>query len=58
MIDPLLFKKSEEGFLKFSEHKISFTDATIYLCMKEFKIDEVFTLDADFKKIGLKVSPI
>jgi len=56
-IDPVLFKKSERAFLKFSEHKISFTDATIYVCVKEYKLDEVFTLDSDFRKIGLKASP-
>jgi len=56
-IDPILFKKSERAFLKFSEHKISFTDATIYICVKEYKLDEVFSLDSDFKKIGLKSAP-
>lgn len=30
-IDETLFEKSLEIFLKFSEHKISFTDATTYL---------------------------
>jgi len=49
-IDNLIFKKALEVFLKFAEHKISFTDATIYVCVKEFKLDEVFTLDTDFKK--------
>lgn len=55
-INSLIFKRSTEALLKFSEHKISFTDATTYICVKEYKLDEVFTLDSDFKKIGLSVS--
>jgi predicted nucleic acid-binding protein len=55
-IEDTLFKKAENALLKFAEHKLSFTDATIYTCMREFKLDEVFTLDDDFKKIGLKTS--
>jgi predicted nucleic acid-binding protein len=55
-VDEILFKKAEKIFLKFAEHKLSITDATIYLCVKEFRLDEVFTLDSDFRKIGLKTS--
>jgi len=55
-IDSLFFKKAQEAFLKFSEHKISFTDAVSYVLCKEFKIDEIFTLDADFKKMRLNAS--
>jgi predicted nucleic acid-binding protein len=55
-IDSLFFKKAQEAFLKFSEHKISFTDAVSYVLCKEFKIDEIFTLDADFKKMRLNTS--
>ena len=55
-IDEETFKKSLNILSKFSEHKISFTDATTYTLFKDLKLDEVFTLDSDFKKIGLKTS--
>lgn len=56
-VDEIVFNKAREILLKFAEHKISFTDATSYVFCKEFKIDEVFSLDEDFKKMGLSVSP-
>lgn len=55
-VDSQIFKKAEQIFLKFSDHKISFTDATTYVFIKDFKLDEVFTLDNDFKKMRLKTS--
>jgi len=55
-IDENLFNKSVDIFLKFSEHKISFTDATSYVLYKDFSLDEVFTLDSDFKKMRIKTS--
>lgn len=55
--DKIHFNKTWEYFLKFSEHKLSFTDTTIYTFVKDLKIDEVLTLDQGFKKVGLKVRP-
>ncbi len=55
-IDEALFEKALEAFLKFSDHKISFTDATSYTLLKDFSLDEVFTLDDDFKKIRVNTS--
>ena len=55
--DKSIFEKSWVYFEKFSEHKLSFTDATIYTFVKDLKIDEVLSLDQGFKKIGLKVKP-
>lgn len=54
--DAGIFKNSEEMMLKFTEHQLSFTDASIYSLTKSFKLDEIFTLDAGFKKVGLKTS--
>lgn len=56
LIDPTIFKKAQEVLMKFSEHKISFTDATTYVLYKDFKLDEIFTLDRDFKKMRAKTS--
>lgn len=55
-IDGGLFEKTFDIFLKFSDHKISFTDATSYVLYKDFSLDEVFTLDEDFKKIRVNTS--
>lgn len=55
-IEKTVFKKSTQILLKFSEHKISFTDATTYVLYKDFALDEVFTLDSDFRKIGVKTA--
>ena len=55
-VDTHFFKKAEYVFLKFSEHKISFTDATTYVLYKDFAVDEIFTLDRDFKKMRTNTS--
>lgn len=55
-IDEAIFKKAEEALIKFSGHKISLTDATSYVLYKDFSLDEVFTLDDDFKKIRVATS--
>mgnify|MGYP001560194092 CR=1 FL=1 len=55
-VDQIIFKKAQDVLLKFSEHKISFTDATSYVLYKDFSIDEVFTLDNDFRKIRVNTS--
>ena len=55
-IDRVIAKKSLEILTKFSDHKISFTDATSYVLFKDFSLDEVFTLDDDFKKMRVGTS--
>lgn len=54
--DSAIFKKAQEVLLKFSDHKISFTDATTYVLYKDFSLDEIFTLDDDFKKMRTRTS--
>lgn len=55
-IDNVVNKKAQDILLKFFEHKISFTDATTYVLYKDFALDEIFTLDSDFKKMRVKTS--
>lgn len=55
-IDNIIHKKAQSVLLKFLEHKISFTDATTYVLYKDLVLDEIFTLDSDFKKIGANTS--
>lgn len=55
-INETIFDKAINVFVKFSEHKISFTDAASYVLYKDFNLEEIFTLDTDFKKIHVKTS--
>ncbi|OGE64936.1 hypothetical protein A3I48_04170 [Candidatus Daviesbacteria bacterium RIFCSPLOWO2_02_FULL_36_7] len=55
-VDQTIFRKAQEILIKFSDHKISFTDATSYCLYKDFTLDEVFTLDDDFKRMRLNTS--
>lgn len=55
-IDRVIARKSLETLIKFSDHKISFTDATSYVLYKDFNLEEVFTLDDDFKKMRINTS--
>lgn len=55
-IDETIFKKAQDTMIKFSEYKISLTDATSYVLYRDLNLDEVFTLDEDFKKIRVNTS--
>ncbi|OGK45947.1 hypothetical protein A3B46_02805 [Candidatus Roizmanbacteria bacterium RIFCSPLOWO2_01_FULL_39_19] len=55
-VDETIHKKAINTFIKFSEHKISFTDCTSYVLFKEFAFDEIFTFDHDFKKMKIQTS--
>lgn len=55
-VDEEVFEQSVSTFLKFLEHELSFTDATTFNLCKNHGLDEIFTLDSDFKKIGLQTS--
>ncbi len=55
-VDLALFYKAIPVVKKYCEHALSFTDATTYVLMKEYHLDEVFTLDADFKKLRIRTS--
>lgn len=55
-IDERIFQKAIIVMQKFSDKKISFTDATTYILMKDFALDEIATLDSDFKRMRLQTS--
>lgn len=48
--------RSADVMIKFSDHPISLTDASIVVLYKNLALDEVFTLDSDFKKLNVTVS--
>ncbi len=56
--DEVFFNKAWAIFTKFSEHRLSFTDSSIVTYAQDLKIDEILTLDTDFKKVGLTTKPI
>lgn len=56
-IDQLLDGEIYKIYTKFSEHKLSYTDASSYLLVKKFRLDGIFTFDAGFKKVGLPTRP-
>jgi predicted nucleic acid-binding protein len=45
--------KTWEYLEKFSDHKLSFTDATIVVNFKEYNLDQIFTFDKHFRDINL-----
>lgn len=55
--DEKLFEKSWLAFLKYSDHKLSFTDSLIITLVKDLRIEEVLTLDQGIQKTGVKTYP-
>jgi predicted nucleic acid-binding protein len=55
--NPTIMMNAQNCMVRFAEHKLSFTDASIVACVKLYKLDEVFTFDSDFAKVGLFVKP-
>lgn len=56
-LDQLIDEEIYKIYKKFSEHKLSYTDASSYLLVKKFHLDAIFTFDRAFKKVGLSVKP-
>jgi uncharacterized protein len=54
-VEGTIFKKAVEIFLRYAEHKVSFTDATSYVIYKDLQLDEVFAVDSDFRKMRARV---
>ena len=51
-IDEELESASWKLFLKYNDQNLSFTDASTIVIMKRFEIDEIFTFDSDFERVG------
>lgn len=50
-------KEAFDVVAKFSDHRLSYVDATSYVLIKRFNIKKILTLDSDFKKIGISSLP-
>jgi len=53
-VDEVTRKKASELFTKYLDQRISFTDVTTAILLKKFSFDELFTLDSDFRNIGIR----
>lgn len=56
-IDEEIQNEAFELVQKYSEHKLSLTDATSIALVKKFSIESVIALDSDFIKIGIPTLP-
>lgn len=56
-VDEILQGQAWQTLEKFSDHKLSFTDATSIAIMKRYAILKILTLDSDFTKVGIPVLP-
>lgn len=56
-VDEAITDDAWGAFVKFAEHRLSFTDATSYALMKRYRLDEIFAFDDDFAKVGLNLQP-
>lgn len=52
-VDPSIREEVWKELLRYSDHKLSFTDASIIVAFKLYKLDEIFTFDRHFKDINL-----
>ncbi|MHA1974789.1 MAG: type II toxin-antitoxin system VapC family toxin [Candidatus Hodarchaeales archaeon] len=45
------------NFKKYYDKKLSYTDCVIVSLSRKYNIDQIFTFDEDFSKIGLDITP-
>lgn len=55
-VDPAVRERTWRELQKYSDHKLSFTDATIIANFKNYHLDEIFTFDKHFRDINLPTS--
>jgi hypothetical protein len=56
-VDKRIAEKAWSLFVKYHDHKISFTDCTSWSICQQLGIREVFAFDSHFRLLGLEVSP-
>ncbi len=50
-------RRADEVFLKYTDHRISYTDCTSLAVMERLGIDTLFSFDRDFETLGLSRIP-
>ncbi len=56
-VDEEIQSEAFELVQKYSEHRLSLTDATTIALVRKFDIESVISLDSDFKKVGISTLP-
>lgn len=56
-VDETIFKRAESVISKYAPLKLSFTDATSFVLFRDLQLDEMLSLDSDFRKLRLVVRP-
>ncbi len=56
-VDQDLEERAYRWLTQYSDHLLSFVDATSFACMESYGIDAVFTLDKDFVTAGFQIHP-
>ncbi len=56
-IDETVYEEALAIFEKYNDKQLSFTDCTSFALMKSMGIDDVFTFDEDFRKMGFNIMP-
>lgn len=57
-VEESAFASAKQLFLKYLDQRLSFTDATTVSLFRAYRLDEVFTLDGDFRKLRIPVSAL
>ncbi len=56
-VDRDLEERAYRWLAQYSDHLLSFVDATSFACMESYGIDAAFTLDKDFVTAGFQIYP-
>ncbi len=56
-VDETIYKDALAIFEKYNDKQLSFTDCTSFALMKSIGINDVFTFDKDFRKMGFNIMP-
>lgn len=56
-VDEQTEEESIEVLRKYHDQQLSFTEATIIVLVKRYRMDAIFSFDNDFRKIGIRTLP-
>ena len=56
-VDESVYEDALVIFEKYNDKQLSFTDCTSFALMKSMGINDVFTFDEDFRKMGFNIMP-
>lgn len=56
-VDETIYEDALAIFEKYNDKQLSFTDCTSFALMKSMGINDAFTFDEDFRKMGFNIMP-